>query len=262
MESANEPYIVKKITRFLKPLLLNAHMKHILKKIWNFLWHEDDIATFKGFLSLLANLAIAFIIIKFIFYPGLGFALNTDYPIVGVLSESMEHQLINPCTQYNQFGECVAKDKNQYELCNQKYSNWFYVNYETFWKECGPWYENIDITKSEFENYNLKNGFSKGDMLIIYGSKPENVNPGDIIVFEGNRRYPIIHRVVRKYEEEGNIYYQTKGDHNKDSIKDLSLNEEKIIHNEKTFKGKAIFWIPYLGYVKIIPTEIYKLIIN
>ncbi len=236
-------------------------MKKILKKIWHFIWHEDDIATFKGFMSLLVNLVLAFIIIKFIFYPGIGLALNTDYPIVGVLSESMEHQLIHPCKTRNlRINECTERNQDSYEICGNQYTEWFHIDFDGYWNECGKWYEENSITKQHFNNFKLKNGFSKGDLLIIYGSKPENIEPGDIIVFEASRQYPIIHRVVKKYEEDNQVYYQTKGDHNKDSINDIGLNELKIPHDEKIFKGKAIFWFPYLGYVKIIPTNMLKTI--
>jgi len=237
-------------------------MKHILKKIWHFIWHEDDISTSKGFLSLLVNLALAFIIIKFLFYPAIGIALNTDFPIVAVLSESMEHQQIHPCIKYDIYGECIDRDKTKYELCGNKYSEATYIDFDGFWKECGQWYEDKEITKQEFMNFNQKNGFSKGDMFVIYGAKSKNIEPGDIIVFEGKRKYPIIHRVVRKYEEDGQVYYHTKGDHNTESINDANLNEVRIPHDENTFKGKAILWFPYLGYVKIIPTNIYKFIIG
>lgn len=233
-------------------------MKQFLKKIWHFIWHEDDIFTWKGFLSLLINLVLAFIIIKFIFYPALGFVFSTNVPIVAVLSESMEHQQTYTCLGYDkQGGECIKKG---YKLCGKiySYSDWFYVDFDTYWRECGSWYENINIDKQQFKSFNLKDGFYKGDILFIYGAKPENVEIGDIIVFEGKREYPIIHRVVKKYEEDGQIYYQTKGDHNPRSINGLDLNELKVAHDEKTFKGKAILWIPYLGYIKIIPTNIFQ----
>lgn len=237
-------------------------MSEILRKIWNFLWHEEDIGTLKGALSLIVNIILAFLIIKFLFYPALGFALNTDYPIVGVLSESMEHQQIHPCLQYNAYKECVKRDPIKYEVCGNVQDSWQHIDLANFWQNCGAWYENNTISFELFSDFPLSQGFSKGDMLIIYGSKPENIEPGDIIVFESDRRYPIIHRVIRKYEEDGQIYYQTKGDHNIDSIKELGLNELKIAHDEKTFKGKAVLWIPYLGYVKLIPTNIMNFIIG
>ena len=55
------------------------------KKAWNFFWNEDSVS------SWIANIIVAFIVIRFIVYPVLGAALGTSFPIVAVVSESMEH---------------------------------------------------------------------------------------------------------------------------------------------------------------------------
>ena len=59
--------------------------KSILHKVWYFIWESDSIW------SWIINIILAFIIIKFLVYPGLGFALGTSHPIVAVVSGSMEH---------------------------------------------------------------------------------------------------------------------------------------------------------------------------
>ena len=56
-----------------------------LKKVWHFIWEDNSIW------SWIANIALAFVLIKFVVYPGLGFLLNTTHPVVAVVSESMEH---------------------------------------------------------------------------------------------------------------------------------------------------------------------------
>ena len=61
--------------------------KQYLKKIWNFIWNDDSIW------SWLLNLILAFLIIRYLIYPLLGIILGTSYPIVAVVSESMEHKL-------------------------------------------------------------------------------------------------------------------------------------------------------------------------
>ena len=58
-----------------------------LKKTWNFFWHDDSLG------SWMANIVVAFLVIKFILYPLLGVVLGTSFPIVAVVSESMEHGL-------------------------------------------------------------------------------------------------------------------------------------------------------------------------
>ena len=56
-----------------------------LRKIWNFIWYDDS------WLSWILNLIIAFLLVKFIIYPGVGLVLGTEFPIVAVVSSSMEH---------------------------------------------------------------------------------------------------------------------------------------------------------------------------
>ena len=48
-------------------------------KVWWFLWEDDSVW------SWLANIVLAFVLIKFIVYPGLGLALQTSHPIVAVV---------------------------------------------------------------------------------------------------------------------------------------------------------------------------------
>ena len=60
-------------------------VKKRLKKIWYFIWEDNSIW------SWIVNIILAFVLIKFIVYPGLGFLLSTSHPVVAVVSESMEH---------------------------------------------------------------------------------------------------------------------------------------------------------------------------
>ena len=108
-----------------------------------------------------------------------------------------------------------------------------------------------------FSNFNFKNGFNKGDIMIMYGKKPGNIKLGEVIVFRSGRPDPIIHRVIRKWELGGKYYFQTKGDNNKDSIKTQQLDETNIAENEVV--GKAVLRVPLLGYIKIGFVEMLKL---
>jgi signal peptidase I len=90
----------------------------------------------------------------------------------------------------------------------------------------------------------MPGGFSKGDLIIIVGKK--NIEIGDIIIFEAESRYPIIHRVV------GINPIQTKGDHNPAQLqKELNIEENKII-------GTAIAKVPYIGWLKLFLFEIFR----
>lgn len=168
------------------------------RKIWNFIWHDDSI------LSWIVNIILALVIVKFLIYPGLGLIFNTNYPLVAVVSGSMVH--------------------------DQK-------NFDEWWSVNGKWYEKNNLTKEQFKKFRFKNGFNKGDIMILFGSK--KIKVGDVIVYTGFSPYPIIHRVVRIDQDS---YFIMKGDHNSD--KDPSLVKESV--------GKAVIRIPLLGYIKIL----------
>tara|TARA_Y100000310_G_C20677877_1_gene814148 strand:- start:2535 stop:3101 length:567 start_codon:yes stop_codon:yes gene_type:complete len=158
--------------------------KQSLKKIWHFIWYEDSFA------SWIVNIILAFILIKFIVYPGLGLLFGTSHPIVAVVSGSMEHQ--------------------------GNFNDW-YDNHESF-------YADFDISREEFQTYNFKNGFNTGDIMILKSTK--NIEVGDVVVFWASRPEPIIHRVIR-YDENG---IQTKGDRNSASNPDeTNINKDRII---------------------------------
>lgn len=187
-------------------------VKEILKKIWHFLWHEDSVA------SWLVNLVLAFVLVKFIIYPGIGLVFGTQYPIVAVVSSSMEHGI---------------------------------RNFDT-WYEKNSWYAEHGISKEQFSEFPFSNGFNKGDIMILTGVEASRVKIGDVVVYQSSYvSNPIIHRVVNIREENGKYYYQTKGDNNPlaDSI---DVNEGMIRDT-----GKAVVRIPYLGWVKIAFVSIF-----
>ncbi len=208
------------------------------KKTWYFIWESDSI------LSWIVNIILAFVLIKFIIYPGLGFAMQTSHPVVAVVSGSMEHKATNPCIEFNKNRECVRFDKNSYNICGKTFTSQQKTDLGSFWNICGGWYENnTAITKQDFENFKFKNGFNKGDIMVLRGVKPEKIQEGDTIVYMSKTApYPIIHRIISTENSEDNYIFRTKGDHNPGA--DSPVNEEKII-------GKAVVRIPLLGWIKI-----------
>lgn len=185
-----------------------------LKRVWYFIWEEDSLA------SWLVNVVLAFVIIKFLLYPGLGFVLGTPAPIVAVVSGSMEHD-----GNFNAFWtEPICCNS----FCTSKAAQ-------------GVWYEQNGISQADFKNFKFVNGFNKGDIMILYSAKDATV--GDVIVYVTNTRPdPIIHRVINVTDG----VFQTKGDHNCDVGEfEKAIQEEKVI-------GKAVWRIPYLGWVKIV----------
>ena len=81
-----------------------------LKKAWHFIWEDDSV------LSWLVNIILAFVLIKFIVYPGLGFILQTTHPVVAVVSESMEHGM--------------NRNLNSYMLCDKSFGQKERIDYD------------------------------------------------------------------------------------------------------------------------------------
>lgn len=185
-------------------------------KVWYFIWHDNSVA------SWIVNIILAYVIIKFIVYPGLGLIFGTHFPIVAVVSNSMEH--------------------------HQPFDAWWAANED--------YYLALNITKDEFETYPFQNGFNRGDIMFLIGKKPEEIKLGDVIVFQSKKPYPIIHRVINK--ENMNMWvFQTKGDNNKMQIRDSELDETRVL--ETQVLGKAVFRAPLLGYVKIWFVDLMKI---
>ena len=183
-------------------------LKPILKKIWHFIWKEDSFA------SWIVNVLLAFLIVKFLVYPGLGLLLGTTFPVVAVVSGSMEHD----------------------------------GNFESWWSSQTSFYDQLGISKEEFQTYKFENGFNKGDLMILTG--PGEIKKGDVIVFTASTKDPIIHRVVKINRDNT---YQTKGDHNTGSREDeLSIAKNRVL-------GKASIRIPYLGWFKLMFVQLLEL---
>lgn len=190
-----------------------------LKQFWDWLWHSDSL------LSWLVALALAFVVVKFVFFPVLSLLSGTSLPLVVVESSSMEHP-------GSFIGNVIGAEDN----------------FELWWQEKGRWYEDKNIEKDDAEDWPLRTGFDKGDIIVVYGRfKPE---VGDVIIFDANAKHPVIHRVVSVDNE--NDIIETKGDNNA-----AQLPVERDI-KEKEVVGKAVFRIPKLGWLKLAFVEIAK----
>lgn len=215
-------------------------VKKYAKEVWKFVWESNSPW------SWLVNIILAFLLIKFIVYPALGFFLGTTFPIVAVVSGSMEHKTVHPCLEKDFRNHC-QKYGISYEICGNSFDKSQSVNFDFYWDTCGKWYEDdAAITKEQFERFPMHNGFNTGDIIVLLGEEPENIKIGDIIVYHSPvKPDPIIHRVVRKRESGSEYYFTTRGDHN-----DQVFSFEKDIAQENIL-GKAWIRVPLLGYVKI-----------
>ncbi len=201
-------------------------MKAFLKKLWWFLWVDNSVW------SWIANIVIAFVLIKFVIYPGLGLLLGTSYPIVAVVSSSMEHD--------GSFDKWWSKEQCCIDAsCSKRMSQ-------------SEMYQQQGISSDEFKQYSFANGFNKGDIMILRGAKELSI--GDVLVFwSDSHQEPIIHRIVQVRGLPGDQVYKTKGDHNCGSAGfEQSIGPDRML-------GKALVRIPLLGWIKVGFVELLKL---
>ena len=116
-----------------------------LKKLWNFLWHDDTPQ------SWIVAIILAFILVKFLIYPVIGLIFTTSYPIVAVISGSMDH------------GD---------------------LDFEGWWNNNKLWYQEKQITQEEFSEFKFKNGFSKGDIILVKGKESKDINIGEVLIWD------------------------------------------------------------------------------
>jgi len=228
-------------------------VKKLLKKVWYFIWEDNSIW------SWVVNIVLAFVLIKFIVYPGLGLLLATSHPVVAVVSSSMEHKSVRSCVSngiIDMLRESSKCNGYKYTMCGNTYDKKKSFGLDEYWEYCGGWYKENGITREGFSGFSYKNGFNKGDIMVLRGVEAEKISTGDVIVFFSKREDPIIHRVVEKGKKGGKIYFHTKGDNNEGSIRSTALDETNV--SEDVVIGKAVLRVPLLGYVKIWFVEILK----
>ncbi len=195
----------------------------VVGKIWYFLWKDDS------FWSWIVSLILAFILVKFIFFPLLSFIFQSSMPLVVVESSSMFHP-----------GGLV---KDVVGFGNQK-------EFDSWWENSKTWYEPNNIPYDSAKKWSFYSGLDKGDIIVIKGSN--NLKVGDIIVFNAGQQHPIIHRIVKIRLTAEGMVYETKGDNYMTNANQLSIEKEI---KPSQIVGKAVFRIPKLGWIKLIVVE-------
>lgn len=185
--------------------------KKSLKKFWEIVWKDDS---FKGWLI---SLIFIFVVIKFIFFPLLNLVTGTSLPLAIVESCSMHHS-----------GNILG-------------------NFNTWWDRHEEKYADFNVDKTEFQEFPLKRGFTKGDIIFIVGAKPEKIEIGDVIIFQSNQKNPIIHRVIKISQENEKYIFSTVGDNNPSQLSiETKISEDQLV-------GKAVFDLfPVIGWAKLV----------
>ena len=165
------------------------------KKFWYYVWYDD---------SLLAHMlyfGLAFIFIKFMLFPTLGLFLNNDYPIVAIVSGSMQHKIVDGQV----CGNLVSEENGG-------------LSYDSWWSICGSYYEdNFGITKEEFSDFEYSNGLNIGDVMVLYGRDVKDIEVGETLIFYPNMSCigappgPVIHRLIEINEIGDSRIFLAKG---------------------------------------------------
>lgn len=79
-----------------------------------------------------------------------------------------------------------------------------------------------------------------GDIVIAKRIEIEDIKDGDIITFRQENTI-ITHRIVEIIQEDGNVFYETKGDNN-------NTKDEELVKYED-IEGKFVFKIPKIGLI-------------
>jgi len=85
-----------------------------------------------------------------------------------------------------------------------------------------------------------------GDLIIVQGVPPADIQIGDIVVFDSPQGIRTIHRVTRIQILPNGIQFKTKGDANP--------NEEPYWIAEQKVHGRVMYRIPYIGWLALDPT--------
>ncbi|KDP32390.1 hypothetical protein JCGZ_13315 [Jatropha curcas] len=102
----------------------------------------------------------------------------------------------------------------------------------------------------------MEPGFQRGDILFLHMSK-DPIRTGEIVVFNiDGREIPIVHRVIEVHERQDSkdVDILTKGDNNDVDDRSLYAYGQYWLKRQHIM-GRAVGFLPYVGWVTIIMTE-------
>ncbi|KAK9051250.1 hypothetical protein SSX86_027877 [Deinandra increscens subsp. villosa] len=103
----------------------------------------------------------------------------------------------------------------------------------------------------------MEPGFKRGDILFMRKSK-DPIRAGDILSFSvDGHKIPILHRAITVHEHQntGEVDVLTKGDNNSFGDDMFLYAEGQMWLKQHHITGRAIGFLPYVGWVTIILTE-------
>ncbi|RLI65157.1 MAG: signal peptidase I [Candidatus Asgardarchaeum californiense] len=115
---------------------------------------------------------------------------------------------------------------------------------------------NTDTPIVVVEGRSMEPTFYEGDLLIVKGVPPEDIENGSIIVFWAEwSNTLVVHRVIAIVNSSGELYFYTKGDN-----PETNPVADPYPVPAKDVKGVVIFCIPRIGLITILLNK-YGLII-
>src|SRR3989344_2362668 len=103
--------------------------KNLFQKFWFLLWKDNSV---KGWIF---SIIFLFLFIKFIFFPVLSLLTGTSLPLA----------IVESCSMYHEGG--------------------LFSIFDSWWKEHEVKYGVFGVSQEEFNEFPLKKGFNKGDIL-------------------------------------------------------------------------------------------------
>lgn len=90
----------------------------------------------------------------------------------------------------------------------------------------------------------MEPAYHVGSLIYVKETDPRDLQPGDAITFMANETTVVTHRIAGVVPDEADpnvLWFRTKGDANN--------SEDAALVHYRNVIGKAVFSIPYLGYV-------------
>ncbi|MFH0970187.1 MAG: hypothetical protein V1776_01875 [Candidatus Diapherotrites archaeon] len=203
-------------------------------------------------LSWIIYIAFSFLF-AYLLYALFGFVLQTASPLVIVVSGSMLPTLARGDVVLLQGIDGISLDAPEVVL------------------------DGIDVSHSSLQDLADIQLLPSGEWRIEFKGTNQTIlvpprGTSNIVVYASSyKNIEIIHRAVVKIMSDGQYYLLTKGDNNPSLDQDCGdvstkyFPEESAIHTitQKScpspypvplsdVKGKALFWIPFIGYVKLV----------
>ncbi|KAL9619935.1 MAG: hypothetical protein Q9160_005492 [Pyrenula sp. 1 TL-2023] len=103
----------------------------------------------------------------------------------------------------------------------------------------------------------MEPAFQRGDLLFLW-NRDREAEVGEIVVYNvKGKDIPIVHRVVRKYEQGASVspMLLTKGDNNVADDTELYARDQSYLNRTSDIIGSVRGYVPAVGYVTIMLSE-------